>query len=185
MPRLAVLTLVVTIGAALACGGGGSSSGDGGGVGERLFQEGIEKAIEANNPGSDVELGANGFSVKKDDGSAMQIGGNVALPADFPKDVPIYAGGKLVAAVTSPSTAGGGNDFMISYETPDSPKQVMDWYKAQMSGYTVAAEMNYEGTSSLVLSNDGGKTNISITTSQGSTASTSGSTVMLGVSHGS
>src|SRR5690349_15871820 len=55
--------------------------------------------------------------------------GNAAtgsLPADFPKDVPVYAGAEIVSAATT----GGRVGAVLS--TGDAPDKVADFYKSEI-----------------------------------------------------
>ena len=106
-------------------------------------------------------------SVSVPGGGTASVG---QLPADFPKDVPVYAG----ATVVSSSTTGGMAAAVLN--TADASEKVADFYKAELekNGWTDAKSMSVAGTNtvtakkekrmaSVAITKDAqGKTNISI-----------------------
>ena len=66
-------------------------------------------------------------------GLAAQGGSNLAVPAGFPADIPMYPQLNIVAAGQLPS-----DGFTIQGHTPDSVEQVAEYYVARMtsSGWT-------------------------------------------------
>jgi hypothetical protein len=61
-------------------------------------------------------------------GNSISIGGNVALPANFPSDVPIYPGSKIKLATKSEK-----GDYSVTLTTSDSQEKVSSYYKEQMA----------------------------------------------------
>jgi hypothetical protein len=99
--------------------------------------------------------------------------GNAAvgsLPADFPKDIPVYTG----AGITSASTAGGNVGAVLT--TADAPEKVVEFYKAELekNGWSKPQAVSAAGTNSVIARKEkrqlavgitkaaDGKTNISI-----------------------
>lgn len=93
-----------------------------------------------------------------------------SLPADFPKDIPIYTG----ASVVSASTTGAGVGAVLS--TADAPEKVADFYKTELekNGWSKPQVVSAAGTNSVMAKKEkhqlavgitkaaDGKTNISI-----------------------
>jgi len=61
-------------------------------------------------------------------GNSISIGGDVALPANFPSDVPIYPGSKIKLATKSEK-----GDYAVTLTTSDSQEKVANYYKEQMA----------------------------------------------------
>ncbi len=93
-----------------------------GGCGESVVEEVTETAIEAGMPdGSSVEINEDGGTIKIDtpEGSVdMQTGESVALPANFPADLPIPEG--ITWQMVQASQA-DGKDMLIVQGSMPSP----------------------------------------------------------------
>lgn len=127
--------------------------------------------------GDKVEVDRDGGSVKvtTKDGTAVFAGGSgTVVPADFPKDVPLYPGGKVTGSVSGTDKASGGH--MVTFETSDAPEKVSDFYKSKLSGWKNSMEMSSGNGKMLVMtapdekrsvtviaSPSGGKTTVSLT----------------------
>lgn len=70
----------------------------------------------------------NTTSVTKADGSQVVVGDSVAIPASFPKDVPLYPGMKPTMAAAEPAQ----ESFSLSATTPDSLQKVAGFYKEKV-----------------------------------------------------
>jgi hypothetical protein len=139
-----------------------------------------KKQEYVNARGDKVEVEQDGKSVKvtTKDGSAVYTGGSgTVVPADFPKDVPIYPGANVTASVSGSQTTGGGH--MVTFETGDSPDKVTDFYKAKLSGWKTSMEMatgngkmliltspDDKRSVSVIASPSGGKTQVSLTAAE-------------------
>lgn len=65
--------------------------------------------------------------------ATLAQGSGSVVPADFPKDVPIYPGAKVTGAVASAGGAKSGH--MLTMQTPDSPEKIANFYKEKLSGW--------------------------------------------------
>ena len=74
-------------------------------------------------------------TVTDEAGNSLTVGESVAIPADFPKDVPRYKGN--VIAVTNQADA-----HLMTIETDDSINEVRTWYRTELeeAGWTIIAE---------------------------------------------
>ncbi len=99
---------------------------------EKAAEKALEKAIEKDS-GEKVDLDLSKseegkFSVKSEDGEFnLQIGEDVKIPEDFPKDIPVYKGAKALGSMGMP---GGGT--MLTLKTEDAVDKVSGYYKKAM-----------------------------------------------------
>src|SRR5687768_3361601 len=74
---------------------------------ENAQEKVIEQALAQDGVGAKVDLKANGsvsYTATDKSGSSFSAGENVALPADFPKDLPTVEGWTLQLVTTEPDT---------------------------------------------------------------------------------
>jgi hypothetical protein len=74
---------------------------------------------------------------------------NNKLPADFPRDVPIYPSATVQGAVTATRAEQGGH--YAGLETRDTASVVASWYKAQIASAGWAIAMNMESGGSFIV----------------------------------
>jgi hypothetical protein len=104
-------------------------SGCGKKMSEKAMEKIIEKGMEKDGVKADVNLGNETMTIKTKDGTmSIASGKSAKVPDSFPKDVLVYAGATVLAAVTVPE---GVN---LSLETPDSVDKVVSAYKSKMTG---------------------------------------------------
>src|SRR5689334_5423927 len=66
---------------------------------EKLAQKAAEKALEGTTGGK-VDVDGQNITIKNADGKGtVAVGPGATVPADFPKDIPIYPGAKIMMAV--------------------------------------------------------------------------------------
>ena len=147
------------------------------GCGKKAAEIAAEKAIEysAKADGKDVKVdiqsGGETMVVKTEDGS-YATGENVAIPENFPKDIPVYKGLKP----TMSSTVGGEGSFMLSGTIEGSPDDAAIYYsrEAVANGWTETTKISqpqmtmlaYEKDDramSIMASSEAGSTSLSIT----------------------
>ncbi len=117
----------------------------------------------------------NGVSFTGKDGQTLNIGNNVSIPSDFPKDVPILDGGTVAGVATSKDGS------WISFTTDLSVDAAVKWYddKLTAAGWEKQGTYSGAGTSTsaytkdalsigVVVSNSGsdGKTTVMVTEGQ-------------------
>lgn len=108
--RVLSLPLALCAAFALACGGASESMND------RIAEEIAERAIEANNPGTTVDLSSGSAVVTTADGGTMKLGG-AADASGAPEWLRPPAGANVVT-----SSSFGGNT-MIIYESKAGAKE--------------------------------------------------------------
>jgi hypothetical protein len=112
--------------------------------------------------GEKVEYDSSGknVTVKSADGSVYVGGEGVKLPDDFPKDIPIYPGSKIVSAVSAARTETSGH--MATFQTSDAPEKIAAFYKSKFSAWQVKMEMASGGGKVLLLQSADGKRSITV-----------------------
>jgi hypothetical protein len=159
---LLLLTLVLAAGLILS------------GCTKKAAETATEKAIEdATNGQADVDIDTNSIKVNTNTAS-MQIGGNVAMPENFPDDVYVIDG-TLTYALTSTE----GKSYSIVVETSKSVSEVKSLYENKLveDGWTINVNSMIQGslglgaqkgnrTVTITSSELDGKTSVSITTSE-------------------
>ena len=107
---------------------------------EKAAEKMIEKAIEKQGGGkADVDLSGQRFSAKTDEGEVeISTKGDVKIPSDFPKDVHVYKGAKVLMAGKQ------AEGMMLTLETGDGMEKVSEIYADRMveAGWTEESSMN-------------------------------------------
>ena len=129
--------------------------------------------------GDKVEVDRDSGSVKvttKDGTAVYSANSGTVVPADFPKDVPVYPG-KVTGSVSGAQQGSSGK--MVTLETPDGPDKVVDFYKSKLTGWKNSMEMASGNGKMLVLTSPdekrsvtvmaspaGGKTSVTLTVAE-------------------
>jgi hypothetical protein len=124
---------------------------------------GEEPRVEPEAGTLTLKLGEDGIELAgatPDGRFKTQFGGRVALPADFPRDVPIYPDARPTAAISA-----RGRGTMTTFESGDPPEKVYAFYREQLlaAGWRIDTEANLGGQYMLGLIKDGQQASISIT----------------------
>ncbi len=175
---LSALTLIVSATMVLGCGD----------ASEKTAQEVVEKAIEAGTNGEvDIDISKDGesgsinikgkdgetLSIKADgadgeggsitlggeDGAAtMKFGDQAKLPDDFPKDIPMYPGLKVLTVTSMPTEEA----HIVMAQSADALDKVAAFYKkeAAAKGWKEEMTMNQGEMHMLNYSKDGHALNV-------------------------
>jgi len=134
---------------------------------------GSEETIETEQGTVTVDRDDDTTTFSMDGGDKLQVkaGENIALPEDFPKDVPVYPDATLVTSMATPE------GVMISSRSSADPGDVLAFYKKELAseGWKLEAEMNMgpqrmltfskgDRQATVTLSSDEGETQISLMT---------------------
>lgn len=111
----------------------------GGGAAESIAENAAENAMG----GGDVEINDEGVTVTDPSGNAMAAGENVALPDNWPTEVPVPDGGTLTFVTV---TADGSASAIWTVD--GSPAEAVDAYAAALTGagYTEESNAAADGT---------------------------------------
>ena len=151
MPRLLALAV------ALSLLGGCKSK-------QRLFEEKAKEATGAD----EVHVEENGKRVtlsQTDDaggGAEIEVGREARIPADFPKNIPIYPGSKIVAAVSMSEHGKRGHLVTLSAEAPAD--DVVAYYKKRLPDLGKLQEVGIGGMRVLTVEPAGMKISATIST---------------------
>jgi hypothetical protein len=96
-------------------------------VSQKVSEKVVEKTIENATGGqANVDINNNNVNVKTKEGN-LNVGENVSLPADFPKDVYVYEG-KITAAISSNESKG----YTVSIESDKSVAEIKAAYEKKI-----------------------------------------------------
>jgi hypothetical protein len=112
-----------------------------GGVAEQAIEEAAEQAVEGAG-GGDVELTDEGVTVTDDEGNEVAIGQDVALPDNWPAEVPPFEGGTL-----SMVTVQADGSASAMWSTDGTPEEAAQAYGGALeaAGYTSESNSNLGG----------------------------------------
>ena len=96
----------------------------------------------------------------------VQVGGNVAIPDDFPADVPIFSDARPMATMSA-----AGHGIFVSFKTDESQAAIYDFYKTQLAekGWTIEAETSFGGQLKIEFAKDVRKTVVIVSGTEGDT----------------
>ncbi len=126
-----VLALVLT--------GGSSALAACGQVAEVAVEQAAEQALGTD---SNVELEGDGVTVTDAEGNSVAVGGDVAMPDNWPSTVPLFDGGMLsLVSVDADGTA------TALWSTPQDPQQAADAYGTALeaAGFAADSRSAFEG----------------------------------------
>jgi hypothetical protein len=115
--------------------------------------EAAERAVEQATGGkAKVDSKTGSVEVKTKDPSGketnVQFGPGSKVPDDFPKEVPIYPGSKVMSAV---SLAEGKNGHLLTLTTPDQATTVIEYYKKNLAGFKPDSELGSGGDGTMLM----------------------------------
>ena len=95
---------------------------------QKATEQAVEQAAEQAGGGNvDLDLDSGTVTVQGEDGN-MAIGSDLALPDNWPADVPPFDGGSLVSVMDS------GTGVTGTWQVDGSVKDVADSYRATLEG---------------------------------------------------
>jgi len=108
-----------------------------GGAAETITEQVMEEAT-----GGDVAIDDEGITMTDDQGNQMAIGEGVAVPDNWPSNIPLYDGTLVMVSSNADGTA------TASWTTEGDPTAVADAYGAQLesAGYSKQADSNFDGS---------------------------------------
>lgn len=135
----------------------------------QVAEKAAETAMENALSGADVNIEDNGnVTITDDQGNQMAAGENVALPDNWPSEVPPFEGGTLTVVTVAP------DGVWASWTSDTSPQEAADAYGATLegAGYTLDTESKVDQAVFRSYKGNGYLINVS-------TADDSGGTVVL------
>ncbi|CAB5033523.1 MAG: hypothetical protein F2923_00400 [Actinobacteria bacterium] len=124
-----------------------------------------EKALESGT-GADVDIADGGVTVKSTDGTTTAIGEGIALPSDWPSDVPTIDGTLVTVSVSG--TKGEANAM---WKVAGDVTTVAGAYKSELqkAGYTIVNETTIAQTTLIGAEGNGKNVSASVTDADGET----------------
>ncbi len=126
--------------------GFGASSPYGNFGGSKVAEKMIEASLAKQGVKARVDTAEGKVTMETKEGTATYAAGaDVKIPNDFPKDVFVYGGAKVLSSMTVP------NGCHLMLETKDSADKVLDAYKSKMTAadWKEESSMNQTGVSML------------------------------------
>jgi len=139
---------------------------------QRITEKAMEKAIEKDNGGkAHVDLSKGKMTIKTDKGEFAMAGDDekgVNLPKDFPSDVYVYDGAKIMMAMSSPD---GHN---VSMTVKGDRAKVLDTYKQKMTanGWKQETAMDMPNGGMLIYTNGNRTEQVMVTQDEGDSDTT-------------
>jgi hypothetical protein len=141
--------------------------------GSKVAEKIIETGLARQGVKARVDTSEGKVTMQTKEGTAtFSAGGNVAIPSDFPKDVFVYGGAKVLSSMTTPK---GCN---LTLQTKDSADTVLSAYKRTMtaadwkeessvnqSGIAMLSYKKAERTAAVIIMTSDNKTTIQLTIS--------------------
>jgi hypothetical protein len=132
----------------------------GAGCGQTAVETGTEAQINAGLKGQGtVDISDNTYNYKSKTGDTYSMGENVKIPDDFPKDVPVYPGAKVMTAIITGADGGAS----LTMTTSDPVDKVSAWYQDQLKDWTKAATYAYAGGETRSFTKDKDAISLSVT----------------------
>ena len=122
-------------------------AGCGASVSQKIGDSVADRVVGAATGGKvEVNSGNDHVTFKDKDGNVLSYGDNLTIPADFPKDVPVYAGA-VVKGVTN-NSSNGSVGATLNLEIADDATKVASWYDGQLkgAGFTQDSDLDASGT---------------------------------------
>jgi hypothetical protein len=126
--------------------GFGASSHYGNFGGSKVAEKMVEVGLAKQGVKARLDTKEGKLTMETKEGSATYaVGGDVKLPGDFPKDVFVYGGAKIVSSMTMPKGC------HLTLQTKDSADKVINAYKREMTtaDWKEESSMNQSGVSML------------------------------------
>lgn len=128
-------------------------------VGEKVAEGIIEKATGGK---ANIDVDSGNVTVKTNDGSFST---GTSIPADWPKDAPVYPGATVsYSGSSNPQT--GETGFGAVLATKDNAQKVKDYYAKELASQGWTVETTYNANESSVLSATKDTRTFVVTTSQ-------------------
>lgn len=152
---------MMTMGAAVAAAG---LVALGGGCGKKASEKSAEKmaemAIQAQTGGkANVDINGEKVSIQSKEGSMdFSAGGDATIPEDFPADVYVDRGAKVLMSMRNPT------GFVLNLQTSEAVEVVAQTYRREMGGQGWAEEgdINMGGQRVLMFKKDDRRASVSV-----------------------
>jgi hypothetical protein len=137
-------------------------------AGTSMLQNVIQNKTGVKTNLQDLEKGKMEFTDTKT-GQKVSVGSQ-ELPANFPKDFPVYTDAKVAGSVTG-SGAEEANGMFVTFTTTDQLDTVVAFYKneLQAKGWTTTSSINTNGMQTWAVEKDTTQGSVTISFADGTT----------------
>lgn len=130
----------------------------------------VENAVEeaaGNALGGDVSIDDGNMTVTDAEGNEMQIGENIAVPDNWPAEIPVYEDGALISVVIG----SGGASINAIWTTTGTPEEAAAAYGSALesAGFSGGDTSAVAGMSSMDYTGNGYTINVTTIAADGST----------------
>jgi hypothetical protein len=135
-------------------------------TGEKAAEKAIENSLAKEGVKAKVDASGKKITIESKDGTTVYSGGKDAkVPENFPKDIYVYEGAAITAAITVPQ------GFNLAMETSDKADKVLATIKTKMtdSGWKEEMALNQENNSMVSYKKGERTTMVTITTDKQTT----------------
>lgn len=141
---------------------------------KRLEQRAADQTVEAATGATiDPAAGTATVTLKGENGAVVAMGGDsVKVPDTWPASVPPYPAGTLKGSMSLAGTPAAGKVHdSLTYETADEPNKVLEYYAANLKGFTKTSELNLGGNVVASYEGDGKVVALTVSRAQNSKVS--------------
>jgi hypothetical protein len=118
------------------------------------------ETVTAGGSTVQVDQPGNSVTIQTSQGTVAAAGnGSAALPANFPKDIPMYPGARVAIALDAVGETAG---HVVTIESSDWPDDVAKFYREKLSGWKTAMDMKTEDGHTLILRSPDGKRSLTL-----------------------
>jgi hypothetical protein len=151
----------MTVGMAVAAAGlVALAGGCGKKASEKTAEKMAEMALQAQTGGkADVQIDGEKMTIQSKDGSMnFSAGGDASIPEDFPEDVYVDRGAKVLMSMRNP----GG--YVLNLQTSEAVDGVVQSYRREMGGqgWTEEADMNMGGQRMLMFKKEDRRASVTV-----------------------
>ena len=118
------------------------------------------ETVTANGSTVQVDRSGQSVTIQTAQGTASVAGpGGAALPAGFPKDIPMYPGARVALALDAVGETAG---HVVTIESSDWPDDVAKFYREKLSAWKTGMDMKTEDAHTLILRSPDGKRSLTL-----------------------
>lgn len=131
---------------------------------EQKVGNAVTQGIVSGVTGGKVDIDSSGKQVTVKDnatGNVVAYGENVAIPSDFPKDIPLYPGATPIGVLISKS---GDHGTSVTLKSSDDSAKVVSWYEGELkTGWKQESSFSAHGTEIRSYTKENAKLAVTIT----------------------
>lgn len=141
-------------------------------IAEKLAENIIEKAAEAEGEDVDVDIESGEVTMQTDEGEELNIGSS-DLPDDFPNEIPINSDINIFSSYKFDTE--GKKNWGVTGEYSGNGEDLMSWYKNAFEGWEITSEssMAFDEGNTYMLNAENSTYSVSVIITEGEEAAIS------------